>query len=148
MWHVFDKFNKMCRCVCVSHSKSFQSLEHLSADISLSQASLDPPQLNPHSLDSKAGLSHWHREGLCCVCVLWFSSGDIIILWYLTSRTDLIIDDVIFFIPPEGRYQQQSSYSVHVNLMKIWDNVWVIFYPEIKWYFFWHQISFGFIILK
>ncbi|ROL41383.1 RUN domain-containing protein 3B [Anabarilius grahami] len=43
--------------------KSFQSLEQLSADMSLSQMSLDPAQLNTHSLDGKAGLTHWHREG-------------------------------------------------------------------------------------
>uniref|UniRef100_A0A8C1N194 RUN domain-containing protein 3B n=1 Tax=Cyprinus carpio TaxID=7962 RepID=A0A8C1N194_CYPCA len=43
--------------------KSFQSLEQLSADMSLSQTSLEPAQLNTHSLDSKAGLTHWHREG-------------------------------------------------------------------------------------
>uniref|UniRef100_A0A673J344 RUN domain-containing protein 3B n=1 Tax=Sinocyclocheilus rhinocerous TaxID=307959 RepID=A0A673J344_9TELE len=43
--------------------KSFQSLEQLSADTSLSQMSLDPAQLNTHSLESKAGLTHWHREG-------------------------------------------------------------------------------------
>ncbi|KAI2654970.1 RUN domain-containing protein 3B [Labeo rohita] len=44
--------------------KSFQSLEQLSADMSLSQMSLDPAQLNTHSLDSKAGHTNWHREGL------------------------------------------------------------------------------------
>ncbi|XP_059364365.1 RUN domain-containing protein 3B-like [Carassius carassius] len=43
--------------------KSFQSLEHLSADMSLSQMSLDPAQVNTHSLESKAGLTHWQREG-------------------------------------------------------------------------------------
>ncbi|XP_016137691.1 RUN domain-containing protein 3B-like [Sinocyclocheilus grahami] len=43
--------------------KSFQSLEQLSADTSLSQMSLDPAQLNTHSLESKAGLTHWLREG-------------------------------------------------------------------------------------
>uniref|UniRef100_A0A673MVF9 RUN domain-containing protein 3B n=1 Tax=Sinocyclocheilus rhinocerous TaxID=307959 RepID=A0A673MVF9_9TELE len=43
--------------------KSFQSLEQLSADMSISQMSLEPAQLNTHSLDSKAGLTHWHREG-------------------------------------------------------------------------------------
>ncbi|XP_051575057.1 RUN domain-containing protein 3B-like isoform X1 [Myxocyprinus asiaticus] len=43
--------------------KSFQSLEQLSADMSLSQMSLDPAQLNTHSLDGKAGPTHWHKEG-------------------------------------------------------------------------------------
>ncbi|XP_052002373.1 RUN domain-containing protein 3B-like isoform X2 [Xyrauchen texanus] len=43
--------------------KSFQSLEQMSADMSLSQMSLDPAQLNTHSLDGKAGLTHWHKEG-------------------------------------------------------------------------------------
>uniref|UniRef100_A0A8C1J643 RUN domain-containing protein 3B n=1 Tax=Cyprinus carpio TaxID=7962 RepID=A0A8C1J643_CYPCA len=43
--------------------KSFQSLEQLSTDMSLSQMSLDPAQVNTHSLESKPGLTHWHREG-------------------------------------------------------------------------------------
>ncbi|XP_030640677.1 RUN domain-containing protein 3B [Chanos chanos] len=43
--------------------KSFPSLEQLSADMSLSQMSLDPGQANTHSLDGKSGLTHWHREG-------------------------------------------------------------------------------------
>ncbi|XP_076869038.1 RUN domain-containing protein 3B isoform X2 [Brachyhypopomus gauderio] len=41
--------------------KSFQSLDQLSADMSLSQMSLDPGHTNTHSLDGKA--AHWHREG-------------------------------------------------------------------------------------
>ncbi|XP_076135941.1 RUN domain-containing protein 3B isoform X1 [Alosa pseudoharengus] len=45
--------------------KSFQSLEQLSTDMSLSQTSLDPAQTHSHthSLEGKAGLTHWHREG-------------------------------------------------------------------------------------
>ncbi|KAK1806688.1 hypothetical protein P4O66_005189, partial [Electrophorus voltai] len=43
--------------------KSFQSLDQLSADMSLSQMSLDPGHTHTHSLDGKAGLTHWHREG-------------------------------------------------------------------------------------
>uniref|UniRef100_A0A8B9KTC2 RUN domain-containing protein 3B n=1 Tax=Astyanax mexicanus TaxID=7994 RepID=A0A8B9KTC2_ASTMX len=43
--------------------KSFPSLDQLSTDMSLSQLSLDPGHTQTRSLDSKAGLPHWHREG-------------------------------------------------------------------------------------
>lgn len=74
---------------CV-YRKSFQSLEQLSADMSLSQMSLDPAQLNPHSLDGKAGLTHWHREGLWCVCFIMSQ-----LWWHHSLITSSYIDDVI-----------------------------------------------------
>ncbi|KAL7835876.1 hypothetical protein SRHO_G00282230 [Serrasalmus rhombeus] len=43
--------------------KSFPSLDQLSADMSLSQLSLDPGHTHTRSLDGKTGLAHWHREG-------------------------------------------------------------------------------------
>ncbi|MCJ8745531.1 hypothetical protein PDJAM_G00131300 [Pangasius djambal] len=43
--------------------KSFPSLDQLSADMSLSQMSLEPGHTHTHSLDGKTGLAPWHREG-------------------------------------------------------------------------------------
>ncbi|XP_053467599.1 RUN domain-containing protein 3B isoform X1 [Ictalurus furcatus] len=43
--------------------KSFPSLDQLSADMSLSQMSLEPGHTHMHSLDGKTGLAPWHREG-------------------------------------------------------------------------------------
>ncbi|XP_027025543.1 RUN domain-containing protein 3B isoform X1 [Tachysurus fulvidraco] len=43
--------------------KSFPSLDQLSADMSLSQTSLEPGHRHTHSLDGKTGLAPWHREG-------------------------------------------------------------------------------------
>ncbi|MCI4391291.1 hypothetical protein PGIGA_G00132540 [Pangasianodon gigas] len=43
--------------------KSFPSLDQLSADMSLSQMSLEPGNTHTHSLDGKTGLAPWHREG-------------------------------------------------------------------------------------
>ncbi|XP_062841597.1 RUN domain-containing protein 3B isoform X2 [Trichomycterus rosablanca] len=43
--------------------RSFPSLDQLSADMSLSQTSLEPGHTHIQSLDGKAGLAHWHREG-------------------------------------------------------------------------------------
>ncbi|KAI4873125.1 hypothetical protein NFI96_015554 [Prochilodus magdalenae] len=52
--------------------KSFPSLDQLSADMSLSQLSLDPGHVHTRSLDGKTGLAHWHGKedtpslrGLC-----------------------------------------------------------------------------------
>uniref|UniRef100_A0A4W4E858 RUN domain-containing protein 3B n=1 Tax=Electrophorus electricus TaxID=8005 RepID=A0A4W4E858_ELEEL len=46
--------------------KSFQSLDQLSADMSLSQMSLDPGHTHTHSLDGKAGLTHWPQRRYTC----------------------------------------------------------------------------------
>ncbi|XP_046689469.1 RUN domain-containing protein 3B isoform X1 [Silurus meridionalis] len=43
--------------------KSFPSLDQLSADMSLSQMSLEPGHTHTHSLDGKTGLTPWQREG-------------------------------------------------------------------------------------
>ncbi|XP_007242150.1 RUN domain-containing protein 3B [Astyanax mexicanus] len=51
------------KCTGQWEEKSFPSLDQLSTDMSLSQLSLDPGHTQTRSLDSKAGLPHWHREG-------------------------------------------------------------------------------------
>lgn len=60
-------FLEVCVFVCI-HRKSFPSLDQLSADMSLSQMSLEPGHTHTHSLDGKTGLASWHREGTY-VCV-------------------------------------------------------------------------------